>query len=411
MVNTYRVVYDYCNLGGVTSVFKHRISVLRQRGFDGRFHFIFRQDLGGRAGLVAFDGVEVEICDVSDFHSRAAAIINASPDPVILVDQPEILRRVDTTGRRVLYEVHTSLEQTFRRMRPVDFSGVERIVCVSQWLKRKLHEVLPAVPRDRISVVNNFVDPMAFRRTAAPAGRRFTAPPILWVGKISADKNWEDGLDVLRLLRGRAEFAPVMVTGGAAEPAATMAFLHRVATLGLLERLLWIHNLPHADVAGLFNAVAAAGGVMLSTSKFESFGLAALEAMSCGVPVVAAGVGGLSEIFEGVEDCLFELGDNQRAAEMIVGLLADRERHALVSARVSRRAAWFDRERIMSDYARLLGEPEPNVPKAVSVRGNRRPGGAAVGTKRPARAAPRHPAEPAPGTRKAARLAGRGQDR
>ena len=55
MATTYRVVYDYCNLGGVTSVFKHRISLLRKHGFDGRFHFIFRRDLGGKAGLAAFE--------------------------------------------------------------------------------------------------------------------------------------------------------------------------------------------------------------------------------------------------------------------------------------------------------------------------------------------------------------------
>lgn len=355
MATTYRVVYDYCNLGGVTSVFKHRIALLRKRGFDGRFHFIFRRDLGGKAGLAAFDGVDVEICDVPDFHSRAAAIVNASPDPVILLDQPEVLRQVDTAGRRVLYEVHTSLEQTFRRMRSVDFSGVERIICVSQWLRRKLHEVLPDVPAERIAVINNFVDPTVFRRGAAARGRQFTEPPVIWVGKIAPDKNWDDGLDVLRLLLGRASFAPVMVTGGAADPPAAMAFLNRASTLGLLERLSWIHNLPHADMAGLFGAAAAAGGVMLSTSKFESFGLAALEAMSCGLPVIAAGVGGLTEIFNGLEDCLFEIGDNRRAAEMVLGLLADPAGHAAISARMSRRAAWFDGERIMSGYAELLG--------------------------------------------------------
>ncbi len=358
MATTYRVVYDYCNLGGVTSVFKHRISLLRKHGFDGRFHFIFRRDLGGKAGLMAFDGVDVEICDVPDFHSRAAAIVNASSDPVILLDQPEVLRHVGTAGRRVLYEVHTSLEQTFRRMRPVDFSGVERIVCVSQWLRRKLHEVLPTVPVERIAVINNFVDPAIFWPGAAGPGTQFAEPPILWVGKISADKNWEDGLDVLRRLQGETSFTPVIVTGGAAEPAAAMAFLNRVAALGLLERLSWLHNVPHADMAGLFNAAAAAGGVMLSTSKFESFGLAALEAMSCGLPVVAAAVGGLTEIFQGLEDCLFELGDNQAAAATIRAVLGDPAIHAALGARVLRRAAWYDGEQIMSVYADLLSGPD-----------------------------------------------------
>jgi glycosyltransferase involved in cell wall biosynthesis len=216
--------------------------------------------------------------------------------------------------------------------------------------------VLPTVPSEHIVVVNNFVDPTVFRRADAAPGRRFSAPPILWVGKISPDKNWDDGLDVLRLLSARANFVPIVVTGGAAEPPAAMAFLNRVSTLGLLEQLSWIHNVPHAEMPNLFNAAAAAGGVMLSTSKFESFGLAALEAMSCGLPVVAAGVGGLTEIFHGLEDCLFELGDNRRAAEMILALLTDPANHAAISARMSRRAVSFDGERIVSSYAELLGK-------------------------------------------------------
>lgn len=373
MAKTYRVIYDYCNLGGVTSVFKHRLALLRKQGFDARFHFVFRRDLGGKDGLAAFNGVDVEICDVSDFHTRAAAIANASADPVILVDQPEVLDHIETVGRRVFYEVHTSLEQTFRRMRPIDFSGVERVICVSQWLRRKLHEVIPAVPVDRISVVSNFVDPAVFRRGGPRSAKEFGEPPVLWVGKISADKNWEDGLDVIRRLEGRGGFKPVVVTGGAADPSAATAFLNRVSALGLLENLSWLHNVPHADMAGLFNAAAAAGGVMLSTSKFESFGLAALEAMSCGLPVVAARAGGLTEMFEGLEDCLFELGDNQAAAARLGSILADPAMHAAISARGLHRAAAFAGEQIMSDYAQLLAGGNNDVPRIQKQAAETRP--------------------------------------
>jgi N-acetyl-alpha-D-glucosaminyl L-malate synthase BshA len=64
--------------------------------------------------------------------------------------------------------------------------------------------------------------------------------------------------------------------------------------------------------------------LMLMPSQMESFGLAALEAMACGVPAIATRVGGVPELIDhGTNGMLFEIGDVTGMAEAAVGLLSD----------------------------------------------------------------------------------------
>ncbi len=73
--------------------------------------------------------------------------------------------------------------------------------------------------------------------------------------------------------------------------------------------------------------------VFLLPSAQESFGLAALEAMACGVPVVASRVGGLSEVIEdGVSGCLHAPDDIDGMARSVVRLLTDEPLHARMAA-------------------------------------------------------------------------------
>ena len=79
--------------------------------------------------------------------------------------------------------------------------------------------------------------------------------------------------------------------------------------------------------------------VFLLPSAQESFGLAALEAMACEVPVVASRVGGLPEVIDhGRNGFLHAPDDLDGMAASAVGLLTDRDLHARVAAAASRRS-------------------------------------------------------------------------
>jgi glycosyltransferase involved in cell wall biosynthesis len=85
--------------------------------------------------------------------------------------------------------------------------------------------------------------------------------------------------------------------------------------------------------------VLAGADLFLLPSESESFGLAALEALSCAVPVVASNAGGLPEVIEhGVTGLLYPVGDVEGMAAGAVELLADPERHRAFARRAREQA-------------------------------------------------------------------------
>jgi N-acetyl-alpha-D-glucosaminyl L-malate synthase BshA len=101
-----------------------------------------------------------------------------------------------------------------------------------------------------------------------------------------------------------------------------------------------------------------AADLLLHPSEMESFGLAPLEAMACGVPVLAYRVGGLPEVVEdGRSGCLLEVGDVAGLAERGLELLIDARRWAAFSRR-SRAIAVrrFGQEKIVDLYERFFLE-------------------------------------------------------
>jgi N-acetyl-alpha-D-glucosaminyl L-malate synthase BshA len=104
------------------------------------------------------------------------------------------------------------------------------------------------------------------------------------------------------------------------------------------------------DVAGLL----AQTDLLLMTSLSESFCLAALEAMACGVPVLATDVGGLSEVVvRGKTGFLFPVGDHNMAIRLAVNLLTDHAQHRAMSESAARHATYFGDERIVPAYEDL----------------------------------------------------------
>jgi N-acetyl-alpha-D-glucosaminyl L-malate synthase BshA len=98
--------------------------------------------------------------------------------------------------------------------------------------------------------------------------------------------------------------------------------------------------------------------VLLLPSQMESFGLAALEAMACGVPPVATHVGGLPELVtHGVDGFLEPPGDVASQAAAVVALLTDEALYERVSAAARQTAATkFCASLLIPEYEAFYGE-------------------------------------------------------
>jgi N-acetyl-alpha-D-glucosaminyl L-malate synthase BshA len=102
----------------------------------------------------------------------------------------------------------------------------------------------------------------------------------------------------------------------------------------------------------LVNLLSAAD-LFLLPSQSESFGLSALEAMACEVPVISSSVGGLPElVVHGETGYIAEFGDIERMAKYAIDLLTNPTKHQLFAQAARRRAMEFESSKIISQYER-----------------------------------------------------------
>lgn len=175
-----------------------------------------------------------------------------------------------------------------------------------------------------IEVIHNFVDTERFRRRELPPCFRehFAAPDERLVIHISNMRPVKRLNDIVRAFAHLQRAVParlVLVGEGPDRPEA-----ERLAcALEISDRVIFAGNMAHVE-----NALAVAD-LFLMASEVESFGLAALEAMACEVPVVGTRIGGVPEVVEhGVTGLLAPLGDVEALAEAGIALLTDPERLA-----------------------------------------------------------------------------------
>ena len=133
------------------------------------------------------------------------------------------------------------------------------------------------------------------RRGARHALKLGSGPILLFVGRIQPLKGLDVAVRTLAEL-GRSD-AQLVVVGGASgiEGATELAHVRLlIEQLGLVDRVKFYDPQPHHLLSTFYRAA----DVVLVPSRSESFGLVALEAAACGIPVVATAVGGLLNLIE-----------------------------------------------------------------------------------------------------------------
>ncbi len=218
------------------------------------------------------------------------------------------------------------------------------VTTVSEHLKKV---TLQQVGPKEIEVIPNFVDTQFFRKPLEEDCSKGRLAPkkesiLLHISNFRPLKRIMDVIRIFEIVVAQHSARLIFAGDG---PERSMAEKY-CRENGLMDKVMFLGKLDNVpDLMGCTD-------VLLLPSEFESFGLVALEAMSCEVPVVATNVGGIPEVvIHGETGFLGELGDVQTMAAYVLRILKDSDLKAHMAAAGRRRAVEvFEQRKIVPLY-------------------------------------------------------------
>src|SRR6476661_179445 len=243
-----------------------------------------------------------------------------------------ILARESLKPRRRLPVVTTlhgtdiTLVGADRSYLPITRYGIvqsDGVTAISNYLKEATHEIFHV---DNVKVIPNFVCQYDYQRQPVASLRESLSPNneplIAHVSNFRPVKRPLDCIEIFaRVLKQGIKARLVMVGDGSERTNCE----HRARCLGIQNQCSFVGKQPR-----IVDYLSVAD-VLLLPSEQESFGLAALEAMACEVPVIASRVGGVPEVVtDGETGFLSAVGDVDKMASDAVRLLANEDlRHKM----------------------------------------------------------------------------------
>jgi glycosyltransferase involved in cell wall biosynthesis len=225
---------------------------------------------------------------------------------------------------------------------PIDrwmYNRYKQVICISKKTEMLLLDFI-GCSRSRICTINNGIDISKFRNANPNQLLKHDSQNRKIIMMVAGFRFQKDQDTVIRALVDLpSEFHLFLIGGGERRQVCEQL----VSELNLSER---VHFLGiRDDVANLLKA----SDYVVMSSHWEGFGLAAVEGMAAGKPVIASDVDGLREVVEGA-GLLFPYQDSQGLASQIKLLDSALEQYQAVVVRCRERAEQFDIEKMVEGY-------------------------------------------------------------
>ncbi|MDQ3964085.1 MAG: glycosyltransferase [Actinomycetota bacterium] len=211
----------------------------------------------------------------------------------------------------------------------------DQVVACSHWVRSFLRKEYKYPAELVTTIQNGWAGTPLVRRSAHE-------PTLVCVARLRRQKGHEVLLQAFRRVVGHLPDAQLVLVGDGPERANITG---TAASLGVTKNVKFL-----GEVADVW-PVLARSDVFVLASSYEPLGIAILEAMAAGVPVVASAVGGIPELVkDGVTGYLVPPHDEQRLAEAILKLLASKSLRERMGHAAEESAAGQSMERMLRAY-------------------------------------------------------------
>jgi N-acetyl-alpha-D-glucosaminyl L-malate synthase BshA len=249
-------------------------------------------------------------------------------------------------------------DKTFAPVVTFSINESDAITAVSQNLRDETYRNFKI--EKEIKVIQNFVDVKRFHKKPIDAFKRVIAPNneriVLHASNFRKLKRVNDVVRVFAEINKKVPSKLLFVGDGPDRPAAES--LSR--ELGIYDETRFVGRQEQIE------EVLAISDLFLLPSDYESFGLAAMEAMAAGVPVISSNAGGLPEInIEGETGYLADVGDVETMSIRAIELLSDESKLKRFKAKAAAHAKQYDIETIVPRYEALYNRFLQNITSRV----------------------------------------------
>jgi len=237
-------------------------------------------------------------------------------------------------------------DKTFAPVVSFSINQSDAITAVSHNLREETKKIFRI--EKEIEVIQNFVDVTRFNKKPIDAFRRVIAPNgekiVIHASNFRRIKRVEDVVKIFSIVHKSVPSKLLFVGDGP----------ERNTAEGLSRDLHIGDDIRFVGKQEQMEEILAIGDLFILTSEYESFGLAALEAMAAGVPVISTNAGGLPEINEdGVTGFMSNVGDIENMSMHAIQLLKNDEMLAEFKKNAYAQAQKFDIQNIVPKYEQL----------------------------------------------------------
>lgn len=241
-------------------------------------------------------------------------------------------------------------DSSFRAVTKFSMEASDALTAVSKYICDSTHESFGI--KKPIKIIPNFVDIKRFKPDQEGCDRSELALPdekiIMHMSNYRPVKNADDVIRIFKIVNEKIPSKLLLVGDGPEAP----NVLSLAEQMGLKEKTIFLGG------QDMVESVLCKADLFLLPSASEGFGLAALEALACGVPVVGSIVGGLPELVtDGEVGYLEPIGDVEAMAKRSIEILSDDMLHQAMSKNARRLTVEkFDTGDIVKEYYQFYEE-------------------------------------------------------
>ncbi|GIM45663.1 group 1 glycosyl transferase [Collibacillus ludicampi] len=344
-VNKVLYIYKWATMGGVERVLLNRAHAFQSNELLIRQDVYFLQDGGGLNNFRKY----IEKNALMEYIGIIDAINPDAYDVILSIDTPEIFDLVKEHNK-IYIECHTSYKnnRTYLKTVPDQIGG---ILVPSSSFKDTVVTEVTSILKPKVYLLRNCVPSRLSEQISVLENRFLGKTPIFYMGRMDKHKNTEELIDIFaKALNQLGDRFILVLAGNVMQDIDLWKLVH---SRKIVNRLVYLPPVRFHKVSMLMALIKSNGGIFISTSKGESFGLSAAEAISFNLPVLLSDIPAHRELVNNDDTFLYALGNTDEAVAKLKGIL---DKYSLAVDRMKEFRKIFSNDSFIKDWKQIFSE-------------------------------------------------------